>query len=242
MPEFRERLLRWAESNRGFTAESLGQWKQVQLQIFRHGIPRRAEWVYPSSIVSVLNVVGSADNLNHMFFTGGGGLDLSSARESSESGCIELNAQGSASILRPKRLMFESFGNYEEWAYFRLECDRLEPSGVYEDLPDELGYEEVTELEPGRYVSRSVWDAGYTYDEDGSEVPLPEGARSLTRWFRGAFVVFAKASLYNKIDSYDGYHDKRSAEEYRNEIEKLLAERGPELEQMRRRFNSEEDD
>ena len=233
MKQFHERIVRWLQRDTSFTAESLGEWKQVQLRLFPFGISKHAEWSDPAIIVSVLSVVGMSDQLNHMFFPDGGGLDLRAARLSTEPGCIELH-HGSASIVRPKRLIFESFGKYEEWAYFWLETLPLKPSGIYPQLDETSTYEEVAELRQGEYLDCSVFDEGQTYDGDGNPQALPLGSRVINRIFCGSFIIFAKASMYNYLTDYTGAHNKSSPEQFRKKVDALLETRGEELERIRR--------
>ena len=45
------------------------------------------------------------------------------------------------------------------------------------------------------------------------------------RWLSGAFVVFAKGSLYNSITAtYDARHNQMTAVEFRQYIEGLIAQ------------------
>ncbi len=158
-----------AEINRQFQES----WRGMLEELFPQGLPQTCRWVSLDSIVQVLNLVGSKQNANHMFFPDGGGVDLLGAIRSHELDAIELQA-GFTTIVKPNELVFNSYHNCTpDWAYFRLECSGLQPSGVYEQN-DSFISEWVTEVEHGQYVERSVWDAGfYGYDEDGLEVPLP---------------------------------------------------------------------
>ncbi|MBK7444552.1 MAG: hypothetical protein IPJ45_00745 [Ignavibacteria bacterium] len=169
-------------------------------------------WEDINDIIKVLKIVATYDNLNHMFFPSGGGLDLEDARLSVEYGCIELDFQ-SIDILKPKRLLFESFGYDHEWNYFRLEADELEPCGVYEveegDKPFEETHdrEEVTQVYPGHYEDYNYYESSYYIEDD--DYQRPDGMKHVTRWFRGSFVIFNKRSVYNQTTStYDGRHNK----------------------------------
>lgn len=189
-------------------------WIDIQNKIFPTGIPKNCEWTKLEDIISVLNTIGSVDNSNHMFYPTGGGLDVESSKLSSESNCIEIFT-GLTDILKPKRMIFESFSD-PIWNYFRIETSELEPSGVYEekDYPSE----ELTEIESGKYVNRSNWDEG---EYKGQK--LPKSARVLTRHLKGSFVIFAKSSYYNRNSStYDARHNKMTSEEFREYIEKVI--------------------
>lgn len=204
-----------------FRERVLPNWDVILKEIFPVAYPASCVWKEKAAILSILNKVGSMPNLNHMFMPSGGGEDLTGAAEAGEPGAIALlYGDIGADIVKPSALYFESFGDDYQWSYFRLETEGLPPSGIYNHL--ENPYEEVTELEPGYYVERSVWDRGYVnYDEYGREVPLPRGARPVFRYFDGAFVIFAKGSIYNAVSStYDARHNKMTGEQFRQYIEK----------------------
>ena len=197
-----------------FVLETLDDWTSLLQKIFPTGIPSSAKWTVVSEIVEVLNRIAREAPHNHMFFPNGGGMDLTGAAAYHEPGIIEIRA-GFPAIVKPESLTFEYFGPESiGWSYFRLETGGLKPTGVYENIQGI--YEEVTELEPGHYVERSVWDAGYYgHDEDGFEHALPQAAKCVSRYFGGAFVFVTKGSVYNGMsDTYDGRHNKMSAAEF----------------------------
>jgi serine/threonine-protein kinase len=149
-----------------------------------------------------------------MFFPNGGGMDLDGAALFHEPGTIEIRA-GFPVVVKPRGLSFHYFGPESiGWAYFRLETGGLRPTGVYQNVQGIC--EEVTELEPGRYVERGVWDAGYYgHDKEGFERALPLSAKCISRYFTGAFVIVPKGSMYNRIaGTYDGRHEKMSPGEF----------------------------
>lgn len=202
-----------------FIKENLLKWEKVIKEIFPNEIPNRYTWRNIDEIISVLNKLG---NISHAFMPSGGGDHLCGAKKSLEDGCIELDF-GAMEIVKPISLTFHSFSpEYYEWAYFRLETGGLKPSGIYQNLNHD--YEELTELPPGKYVNRSVWDAGFFgYDESGDEIPLPKGTRVISRLFKGAYVIFAEASSYNRVSStYDGRHNKMSSEEFEDYILNII--------------------
>lgn len=205
-----------------FRAKNLQLWEETLHDIFPSGIPSSMVWTGINDILRVLDKLGRPE-LNHTFLPSGGGLDLGSVDLSSESGCIELQWHDSyVSIVKVDVLSFESFGEDYEWAYFRLDSRHLNPSGVYGSNSDIR--EELTELRPGQYVERYVWDQGfYGYDESGDELPLPDEARTVSRYFSGSFVIFAKGSIYNRISgTYDARHNKMNREQFRSHIQKAI--------------------
>ena len=228
--EFISGLRKWEKLIEDFHEQNQMQWFEIQTKLFPTSIPQRVIWDDINDIVKVLKVVCSFDNLNHVFFPRSGGLDLKDARLSHEEGCIELDFQ-LIDIVKPKRLLFESFGYEHEWNYFRLETGDLEPSGVYEkeeedkDVPsedeplsDERNYEELSELSPGEYYPYHILEDRYHYKDD---YLITDYARHVTRWFKGSFVIFCKRSTYNLTSStYDGRHNKMTTDEFREYIDK----------------------
>ena len=82
----------------------------------------------------------------------------------------------------------------------------------------------MLELAPSEYVERYVWDQGHLgYDESSREIPLPDDARLMTRWFDGKILFVTKGSMWNGTPAtYDGRHDTMSAEQIRAMIERAL--------------------
>lgn len=209
--EYAARRAEFIKSNRE-------HWRSALMQIFPLGIPERCQWSSLGAIISIFNVLGSTPDLNYLFLPDGGGSTLRRARASVEPDCIEFDTSG-AYVVRPKALSFESFGdNLLEWAYFRLDTGGLKNTGIYG--AQLIQRESVCELTPGRYVEHSAIGAGYYgYDEGGSPMELPRGARSVTRYLEGSFVVFAKSSTYNAdTTTVDGRHAMVTAERFREYI------------------------
>lgn len=207
--------------------ENLFKWESMLKEIFPISIPYSCVWEDKQEILSVLNIVGSIASANHMFCPEGGGIDMAGAIESVEKDCIEISSGENSIpyIIKPKNLKFNSFNSNHEWSYFRIETNYLEPSGIYKK--DEYKHEEITEITPGVYRERSVWDYEYyNYDLDNNrEKPLPETARLIVRYMEGSFVIFAKSSPYNfselGFDPYDGRHNLMSNDEFKKIISEV---------------------
>ena len=201
-----------------FRKKNLAEWESFLEELFPNNIPETITWNNKAEIISVLNKIGIEPNLAHLFFPDGGGSDLTGASNSYEAGCIELHCDRVAYIVKPDSLIFESFGNKYEWAYFRLEVLDLEPSGVYNSNISHS--EELVELSPKNYASRIVWDQGFIeYDENGDEISLPKTARLVFRILDGSFVIFAKGSFYNRThESYDAMHNEMTSDEFKKKI------------------------
>lgn len=221
-------LNEWKQLAEDFHERNHEQWFEIQNKLFPTSIPKRVVWEDINDIVKVLKVVSSYHALNHLFLPSGGGLDLEDVRLSFEENCIELDFQ-LIDVVKPKRLLFESFGYNHEWNYFRLEADELEPSGVYEVEQGEEPYEkthdreEVTQIYPGQYEDYNYIENSSYREQDDYEYESPKDMKHITRWFRGSFVIFSKRSVYNRTSStYDGRHNKMSTDEFRDYIQQSV--------------------
>jgi serine/threonine-protein kinase len=227
--------------------KELARWKELIQDLFGE-VPKDSVTVTDKvRIIDILNKIGTNKVMNHTFIPSGDGLDLSGARTSNESGLVELNLDGTTSVTNPNSLSFHPIGENPEWWYFRLNTRPFEVSGVYgptvqEEVAEdvfktptdkqvewEMSYvgEEVLEVEPGRYVERSYWDMNCLgYDEFGNEIPLPKGARVVTRQHKGgAYVIFPKLSAYNRNSAtYDARHNRFDDEGFHHYISKIVEE------------------
>ena len=216
--KFLSELKEWKKLNKDFHIRNNKQWTQVLNKLFPISIPRRVIWEDIDEIIKVLQILGSTPNLNHLFLPGGGGFDLLNARKSVEEGCIELDFEF-IYIVKPKRLIFESFGVDTNWNYFRLETGGLHPSGVYDEktLDEEIS-ETVSETHPGKYLDYEVAAHPSYYEEIGHDIP--DETRHVRRYFKGDFVIFNKRSHYNLNSStYDGRHNNMNTDEFREYIQ-----------------------
>jgi serine/threonine protein kinase len=210
-----KRLKEWLVTEKDYEARNKLQWKDIQEKLFPSSNPTRVIWEDIESIVNILKMLSTTDQLNHVFIPTGGGNDLVDVRLSHENGCIELDFEYVV-ICKPKRLVFESFNYDEEWNYFRLECDGLDPSGYY---PETGNREVLTELAPLLYTDANCEEYN---DFDGKE--LPTAARSIERFLiECSFVIFRKTSTYNQISStYDARHNKMTTDKFRRYIDKMV--------------------
>ena len=205
-----------------FETENLIVWEKTIRELFPIAIPNNCFWKSIDSIISILCKLCSADNLNHTLFPAGGGHDLTGAKKSIEKGCIEFSTPNSVRIVKPKELEFNYFPNNANWAYFRLETAGLKPITL--NIDSSSLKEKITELEPGHYGEKEIWEKGYLgYDEKNNRILLPKSARIVSRYFRGSFVIFSKSSPYNKNHvTYDARHDRMNSKKFRQYIEKCI--------------------
>jgi serine/threonine protein kinase len=218
---FLNQLIRWKALHKDFHVTNNEQWNEILSKLFPVSPPIHAVWEEIDDIIRVLKMLSSIPNLNHMFHPLSGGYDLEDARLSNESGCIELDFQ-IIYIVKPKRLIFESFGVDAQWNYFRLETGNLAPSDFYdnEERHGDESSEEVSELSPGKYEHCDFIRNSYYLEDDYT---LPKFARHVVRQFEGDFVIFNKRSYYNLyVSDYDGKHNTMTTNEFREYIENSI--------------------
>jgi serine/threonine protein kinase len=215
--EFVAQLIKWKELNEDFARRSKSEWSDIQRKLFPSAMPRRVVWENIDDIVAILNIIGDHNQVNHTLFPMGGGLDLEGANSSYEKACIELRFNGGGVfIVKPQLLAFESFQGHFDWNYFRLETEGLKLIGKSKLLRDD---EVLTELQPCVYTNPDC----YKFDDFNGQ-RLPASARIVTRLAKGSFLICVKTGTYNSIrGTYDGTHDKLSADDFRELMEQLIA-------------------
>jgi len=213
--EFRDELIKWKELNNNFEKRSKSEWVDIQKRLFPSAIPIRVIWENLDAIITVLTIVSGYEQAGHTLFPNGGGFDLEAAKLSFEAGCIELHFDGSTYIVKPNLLIFESFQDHSDWTYLRLETEGLELIGKYKNYRCNEG---LTELEPCVYTNYEC----YEFDDFNGE-RLPASARQVVRLAKGSFIICLRTGVYNRIPgTYDGRHDKMSADEFRKYIEGMI--------------------
>mgnify|MGYP001810484099 CR=1 FL=1 len=178
-------------STRELFNDHMEKWIELLGIIFNNDIPEKFVWQKNEDIIDICNKIGSDLSLCHTIFPKNGDLDLYGAGTSFEQDCIELYFEENKKcvyLIKPNCLIFQSFGNSYDRAFFRIETKKLMPTNTganHQGL-----YEELTEIKPGQYVSISHWLRGfYGYGENGAELPLPDGARRITRWISGPLEI-----------------------------------------------------
>lgn len=214
--QFKMRFKEWVEVSKDFHSRNLIEWLELQELIFPAGVPAQASWTDIDSICAILAETSKIKSLNHMFFPTGGGQTLTGASIASERDMLALHtSDNSAELLKPKKLTYESFGLDSQWNYFRLEAENIEPTGVENAVWKDGAREELVEIEPGKYIKYDHWEINEYRGEE-----LPDSARPVARFLKGAFVIFSTRSIYNRISgTYDARHNKMTEEEFRNYIE-----------------------
>ncbi|MBX9453208.1 MAG: hypothetical protein KL801_15475 [Mesorhizobium sp.] len=195
-------------------------------------VPSSSIWTRTDQMVRVLTHVMGHNN-NHTHLPTGGGVDMLKVRlAAGDPSLLEFHPYDTDDIvylMKPKQLTLEFIEDAPAESFFYLELQKLKPSGVYppieEGRDDNVSRyrqysEEVVEVGPGQYVSRSGWDEG-AYP-DGR--PLPADARLVVRFLGGAAMPVAKGSLWNgHSPTYDGRHSKMTPVQIRDVIIRSLA-------------------
>lgn len=216
MKDFLDGLLRWKDLSLIPTECDNREWNFIQARIFGGLTPASAELNDPVQIVSALNVLSHSSALNHMMFSRGG-LDFTGAELVNEPGFIYIYCDGFINLLKPRALYLETFED-PRWNYYLLEAEEVDP------IPDiyvsQCGEQELIEDKPAHYVDASCW-VYKVYDYD-SGIPLPPGAKLVTRYSKGKFLIVMKSGPYNHIQqTYDGRHACMSNEELKAYIGNL---------------------
>ena len=209
------------QARRDFARRSKSIWRDAIRGVFDNSVPENENWYDISQIRSVLDDIAVSEIEGdspvegriggaYMFHPISGSTDLGGAEQTQEQNTIYFRthpdpARSLYYIVKPARLTFRLPVNQDgspsyEWAYFWLELDDLEPTGILDDeqFLKSYGYEPLCEIRPGEYKHIEVWEQGFDgYDEGGSERSLPGSARPVKRYLRGAFVIFCKGSYYN---------------------------------------------
>lgn len=190
-------------------AGNLGQWMQLQKELFPIAGPDRCEWRDLEQISAVLNIIGNQPRSNYMFSPVSGGMTLEGSCYAMESGCLMLKTEGKSYVIRPVKLSFHSFpGTGCEWSYFSLATLRQNPIFGEPELRafEDLYIDTDGELS-GKGAYRQISD---------------DAAEPVLRFFKGSFVIFARTSRYNHDGDFtDGRHDTYSEDGFRSFIETL---------------------
>ena len=204
----------WLNINNDWERQNLIQWQEVQEQLFPSYVPSHAEWTDLNDMISVLNLLGQYDSLNHLFFPDEGGFDLTGASSSYEQDCIELHLGEFVYIIKPKRLLYEYVDKTCEWNYFYIDIEEM--NAISQDLSPTCCWEEFCEVAPKDYQPLEL------FEQMSSEDLRKIKPRHIVRYLRGSMVAFHKDSIYNGIISkYKGEHSKYTADGFRELIASL---------------------
>lgn len=210
---FRKKLEAWLDEHSNFSKTNPKEWVDIQNEIFPFGVPKHAEWTNLVDIISILKQIAKFKSVVHVYLPTIGGEDLESVESSLEEDKIMLTAGETCMILKPKKLMFESFDDKYSRNYFRIVTVGFEPVGFEGAIPDDNFYpEEVVNIN-GKWYYQS--EPEY-FDEEASNILDVQ-----ERYYQGGdFLIVQKRSPYNLAgENYDGRHSKMSPKNFRTYVE-----------------------
>lgn len=220
MEEFRNALIHWRNVHKNCKTSQISDWAFLQRLLFSSHIPTCACWSEVDSIVDILNLITSVPAFNHMMMPNGGGLDFYAAERTVEEGCISIYAHDGDSdpiVVKPNKLWCSNYENDQQWNFFFLQLDELEPVGEPEE---QMRKEYLVEDTPGHYVYTPDEVYG-VYDYD-TGIPLPAGYRSVIRYLNGNILFVLKEGPYNRIPyTYDGRQSEMSYWEFQKHVDGL---------------------
>jgi len=138
---FIKKLQEFVDSEKDFRQKNRINWMSICKNIYECSFPSRCIWENKDDIIKIMNLISNEYLFNHTFLPDGGGLDLIEAKISHEDECIELildgvpkkfihetdYTQNCVYLIKPKRLILETFDDDIECNYFRLETGFLIP-------------------------------------------------------------------------------------------------------------------
>lgn len=196
------------------------QWRELINNLFPMVVPLRTVWTDTDKILKILKMISKYQDLNHMFYPTGGGVDLDSAEKGREKNSITINY---TEIMFPEKLTLECCPE-NEWNYFWLQLKNIEP--IFSENKGRFA-EYLVDYDSKEYVNESYESA----TQREREYPTGSEIKEYMRYLKGAFVIFAKNSPYNignyslggskKFDAYQPYHEKLGEEDFRKLINKM---------------------
>jgi serine/threonine-protein kinase len=208
-----------------FNVESRASWARAINEFVPSG-ESAVTWTDLSEIMDTLSSFIGAD-ANHALLPQGGGVDLCTLGLSIEPGCVEFGvSERSVFVVKPDRLHLVRIDADPAESFLLLQLAEIEPSGVYDKKTLQRDQEDLAEIPGEGYVSRVGNEHGVYYDADGYERELPDEYIIKTRFFKGQFLIVAKASIWNSLpETYDGRHNRMSIDEVRAAVETLVNSR-----------------
>ncbi len=201
-----------------FDAECRVFWADALATVLGPNPPTSATWTGLTSILEALRPFMALQR-NHAHLPTGGGMDFNGIALSAEKGCLDFDiGDRIVYTAKPATLTIEHLHSSPTNSFLLLQLARHPSSPAMESKSK--GRDFLLELAPGELVDRDVWERGYIeIDGDGREVPIPLGARQVTRFLGGKVLIVSKRSLWNSIAAtYDGRHDGMTASEIREGI------------------------
>lgn len=204
-----------------FHRESRSAWTAAIKATIGARLPRRSVWEGAESIRQAMSAF-MGRNANHAHLPTGGGRDFHKVTRAREADCLDFEVEEhSVYRVKAERMTLEYIAEAPAESFLLLEAGSLRP---LTGSARRGRQEEFLELSDGERLEREVWDQGFlNYDDQGREIPIPSDARLVVRWLGGRFLIVTKGSLWNGDPStYDGRHDKMTADDIRTVITRSL--------------------
>ena len=201
--EFSSRLTQWYNTSSVFAKRNDYEWEHCLTRIFPVSIPENSSWTSLKQIFNILQLISKEyDQLNYSFLPEHGGIDITKIDNAKENESLIINDYY---VVKPKRLIFESMTNLD-FSYFYLELQNIEP----------IDSEYKGETREPLIINQN---GEYKVDDYNSN-------KKIQRYLNGAFVITRKTSILNQIrgdfDGHLGVHHKRSPEQYKSLVTKLV--------------------
>lgn len=164
----------------------------------------KTEWTTINDIIRVLNIIAKYDQVCHVLFPQGGGLDLSSAEQAFEQENIFVITSNLFQQVKPARLYFETFDKTPDWNYFMLETRSQAP---IDKRFNNDGREEVYAFPNGTF-------------ETNEDFAVEDHLQKVMRYCSaGNFLFVLKCGTYNKMPgTYQGFHNNIGRKDFRSAI------------------------
>jgi len=176
-----------------FLKHNLKNWVTLIKRIFPEAVPNYCEWNKEDKIMNILLKIGNVDN--HTFMPGSGGFSLRYVKKSKIFNGLDIGySEKSMLNIKPGKLTFNYFKDNYNLSYFRIKCfERRAVNNKNLKLLDSSDYSDTI-----------------FYDH------------KLIRYKKGSFVIFPKASKYNRPE-YDGKHEEMAGKEFRDFIKNTFS-------------------
>lgn len=177
-----------------FLKQNLNNWETLIKRIFPEAVPKYCEWNKEDEITDILLKIGDVDN--YTFMPDLGGFVLRYVKKSKIFNGLDIGySEKSMLNIKPGKLTFNYFKDNYDLTYFRIYCI-------------ERGAVNTKNLE---LLNSSDYSDTTFYND-----------HKLIRYKKGSFVIFPKASRYNK-PKYDMKHEEMAEKEFRDFIKSTFS-------------------
>lgn len=215
--------------------KTLTRWKESIGKLIGHVPPEISVWTEAGAVAEVLQTATESDRhaeYAYLMLPESGDMPVHGAREHWEEGTVLIEDDPevvTGYVVKPESVKLKVPSGDVRFAYLWVEADKLKPSGVYDSYEDRHR-EYVCEVNE-TYVRGSQYEeSGMWTNEKGEREPLPDHARTVTRYFEGSFLICCKSNPYvqmssgiAKFASDNGAHAKLGEERFFREMEKMSA-------------------